>query len=109
MVNIPAGVKHWHGTAPDSWFSHLAVEVKEIDYQAAAYLGIGWVFPFLHAANEVLTARGVFLPLELQATTTTENRLQAGEQTQIDVFGESFGALAVRPGGEPAHQPLADQ
>ena len=27
-VNIPAGVKHWHGAAPDSWFSHLAVEVS---------------------------------------------------------------------------------
>jgi len=26
-MNIPAGVKHWHGAAPDSWFSHLAVEV----------------------------------------------------------------------------------
>ena len=23
VVNIPAGVKHWHGAAPDSWFSHL--------------------------------------------------------------------------------------
>ena len=27
VVNIPAGVKHWHGAAPNSWFSHLAVEV----------------------------------------------------------------------------------
>lgn len=27
VVNIPAGVKHWHGAAPYSWFSHLAVEV----------------------------------------------------------------------------------
>ena len=27
MVNIPVGVKHWHGAAPDSWFSHLTVEV----------------------------------------------------------------------------------
>ena len=27
VVNIPTGVKHWHGAAPDSWFSHLAVEV----------------------------------------------------------------------------------
>ena len=25
--NIPAEVKHWHGAAPDSWFSHLAIEV----------------------------------------------------------------------------------
>jgi 4-carboxymuconolactone decarboxylase len=27
VVNIPAGIKHWHGAAPDSWFSHLAIEV----------------------------------------------------------------------------------
>ena len=27
VVTIPAGVKHWHGAARDSWFSHLAVEV----------------------------------------------------------------------------------
>ncbi|MEA5050002.1 MAG: cupin domain-containing protein [Oscillospiraceae bacterium] len=27
VVNIPAGVKHWHGAAPGSWFAHLAVEV----------------------------------------------------------------------------------
>lgn len=28
VVNIPAGVKHWHGAASDSWFSHLAIEVE---------------------------------------------------------------------------------
>lgn len=27
VVNIVPGIKHWHGAAPDSWFSHLAVEV----------------------------------------------------------------------------------
>ena len=27
VVNIPPEVKHWHGAAKDSWFSHLAVEV----------------------------------------------------------------------------------
>lgn len=26
-VNIPAGVKHWHGAAANSWFQHLALEV----------------------------------------------------------------------------------
>lgn len=31
VVNIPAGVKHWHGAAADSWFSHLAVEVPGQD------------------------------------------------------------------------------
>ena len=28
VVNIPAGIKHWHGAAADSWFAHLAVEVE---------------------------------------------------------------------------------
>lgn len=27
VINIPVGVKHWHGAAPDSWFSHLAIGV----------------------------------------------------------------------------------
>ena len=28
IVNIPAGVKHWHGAAKDSWFAHLAIEIQ---------------------------------------------------------------------------------
>ena len=28
VINIPSNVKHWHGAAPDSWFSHLAIEVE---------------------------------------------------------------------------------
>lgn len=27
VVNIKAGVKHWHGASNNSWFSHLAIEV----------------------------------------------------------------------------------
>ena len=27
VINIAPEVKHWHGAAPDSWFSHLAVEI----------------------------------------------------------------------------------
>ncbi len=26
-INIPTGVKHWHGASRNSWFSHLAIEV----------------------------------------------------------------------------------
>ena len=75
-------------------FGVTPVEAKEIVYQAVAYLGIGRVFPFLHAVNDVLTSRGVKLPLEGQATTTIETRLQGGEQAQIDIFGESMRGFA---------------
>ena len=27
VVNIPAGIEHWHGATQSSWFSHLAIEV----------------------------------------------------------------------------------
>lgn len=27
IIEIPEGAKHWHGAAPDSWFSHLAFEI----------------------------------------------------------------------------------
>ena len=30
-VNIPAGVKHWHGAGPEGWFSHLAIEAPGQD------------------------------------------------------------------------------
>ena len=39
VVNIPAGVKHWHGASPNSWFSHLAIEV------AGEETGSEWLEP----------------------------------------------------------------
>lgn len=66
------------------------VEAKEIVYQAVAYLGIGRVFPFLNATNDVLKDHCVELPLEPQSTTKTETRLAAGIQAQVDIFGESM-------------------
>lgn len=33
VVAIPANVKHWHGAAKDSWFSHIAVEVPGVNTQ----------------------------------------------------------------------------
>ena len=71
-------------------FGVTPVEVKEIVYQAAAYLGIGRAFPFLKAANTILETQGVKLPLEAQATSTMENRRELGTQAQVDIFGEGM-------------------
>src|SRR5271154_4836208 len=48
------------------------IEAKEILYQAVAYVGVAKVYDFLHATNEVLTERGIALPLPGQAGTTPE-------------------------------------
>jgi len=71
-------------------FGMTPVEIKEIVYQATAYLGIGRIFPFLKITNEVLSAKGISLPLPPQATTTAENRCEAGTQAQVDIFGEGM-------------------
>lgn len=71
-------------------FGVTPAELKEITYQAAAYLGIGRVLPFLRANNELLRERGIALPLSPQGTTTRETRREAGTQAQVDIFGDSM-------------------
>ena len=79
-VMLPAALNF--GVAP--------VEIKEIVYQAAAYLGIGRVLPFLKITNEVFTEKGIELPLPPQSAATAENRREMGTQAQVDIFGEGM-------------------
>ena len=59
------------------------VELKELVYHAVPYVGLARVFDYLHAANDVLTAAGVQLPLSGRATSTPQTRhvRQAGAGT----------------------------
>lgn len=66
------------------------VAVKETVYQAVDYLGLGRVLPFLDITNEVFALRGIALPLEGQATTTLDDRLEKGAQAQAAIFGEQM-------------------
>lgn len=62
--------------------------IKEIVYQAADYLGYGRMLPFLNCTNEVFLEKKIPLPLDGQATTTLENRLEKGIEAQAEIFGE---------------------
>lgn len=64
------------------------VEIKEIVYQAVPYLGIGKVYDFLNASNEVLQSNGITLPLEGQSNTTPETRFDKGLALQKSIFGD---------------------
>jgi 4-carboxymuconolactone decarboxylase len=63
-------------------------EVKEIVYQAVPYVGMAKVFDFLHATNEVLTERGIKLPLVGQSKTTPATRAEYGLKVQMQIVGE---------------------
>jgi 4-carboxymuconolactone decarboxylase len=63
-------------------------EAKEIVYQAVPYVGLAKVFDFLHATNEVLTERGVELPLPSQSASTPRTRAKVGLAVQNRIVGE---------------------
>lgn len=68
----------------------MPIVAKEIVYQATDYLGYGRMLPFLNVTNEILTERGIQLPLPGQATTTLDNRLEKGIEAQTEIFGEQM-------------------
>jgi 4-carboxymuconolactone decarboxylase len=78
------------------------VEVKEIVYQAVPYVGMAKVFDFIHATNQVLTDRGIELPLEGQSTTTPETRHELGLAVQTEIIGADrvAGLYAAAPDDE---------
>jgi 4-carboxymuconolactone decarboxylase len=80
------------------------VQAKEIVYQAVPYVGMGKVFDFLHATNDVLTAHGVELPLPGQSTTTPQNRLEKGRHVQGQVVGhDGVDAMYANAPDDLAH------
>ena len=80
------------------------VEVKEIVYQAVPYVGVGKVFDFLHATNDVLKARGVELPLEGQSMTTPETRDEQGLAVQKQIVGaERVDAMYASAAADERH------
>ena len=68
-------------------------ELKEIVYQAVAYVGMGRVFELIHVANGLLADRGVTLPLAGQSTTTRETRFEKGLAAQKAIFGAAIDRM----------------
>lgn len=73
------------GAALDSGVT--PVQVKELTYQAVAYVGVARVIDFIGITNEVLIERGVALPLPGQSTTSPETRMELGLAKQKEIVG----------------------
>ena len=80
------------------------VQIKEIVYQAVAYVGIAKVVDFLHATNTVFRERGIELPLAGQSTTTPETRIAKGIAVQKQVVGdEAVDAMYANAPADEQH------
>jgi 4-carboxymuconolactone decarboxylase len=81
------------------------IEIKEILYQSVPYVGMAKAFDFVHATNEVLTGRGIQLPLEGQSTTSPETRYDKGLAIQKVVFGEVIDQMYAQSPKDQLHIP----
>ena len=66
------------------------VAIKEMLYQATAYLGIGRVHDFLKTTNQIMEQHGISLPLSSQGTTDERSRFEMGLKKQGELFGEGM-------------------
>ena len=79
------------------------IDAKEILYHAVPYVGLAKVFDFLHATNQVLTSRGIELPLEGQSTTSPETRFEKGLAVQKSIFGDMIDKMYRESPPEQMH------
>ncbi|MDO4325841.1 MAG: carboxymuconolactone decarboxylase family protein [bacterium] len=66
------------------------IAIKEVVYQATAYLGIGRIYDFLIVTNQIMEQHGIELPLAPQATTNEKTRFDDGLTKQVELFGENM-------------------
>ena len=66
------------------------VELRETVYQCAPFIGFPRTLNAIGVLNEVLTARGVSLPLPRQGTVEDEERYKKGLAIQAPVYGDEI-------------------
>ncbi|MEX2142561.1 MAG: carboxymuconolactone decarboxylase family protein [Pirellulales bacterium] len=66
------------------------VEIREVIYQAAPFVGFPKVLNALGALNEVFRSKGIQLPLEAQGTVTESQRFEKGKEKQHPLYGDAM-------------------
>lgn len=66
------------------------VELRELIYLCAPFIGFPKVLNALATVNEVFKERGIALPLENQGTVTEENRYEKGAEIQKPLYGNAI-------------------
>lgn len=67
------------------------------------YVGMAKAFDFVHATNEVLSGRGIQLPLAGQSTTSPETRYDKGLAIHKAVFGKAIDQMYERSPKDQLH------
>lgn len=66
------------------------IEIREIIYQLAPFIGYPKVLNALDTINSVFKDRGIKLPLENEATIADSERFNKGKEIQTPIYGEGM-------------------
>ena len=66
------------------------VEIREVIYQCAPFLGFPRTLNAIAAMNETFTQQGISLPLPKQGTVSDENRYEKGLAIQAPLYGDEI-------------------
>jgi len=66
------------------------VEIREVVYQCAPFIGFPKVLNALDTVNSVFKSRGVKLPLENKGTVKENERFEKGKEMQVPLYGEGM-------------------
>jgi 4-carboxymuconolactone decarboxylase len=66
------------------------IEIREIIYQLAPFIGYPKVLNALDTVNSVFKSRGIKLPLQNEATIADSERFDKGKEIQTPIYGEGM-------------------
>ena len=66
------------------------IEIREVVYQTAPFIGFPKVLNALNTINEVFGSRNIQLPLEKKGTITESERLEKGNEQQYPLYGNAM-------------------
>jgi 4-carboxymuconolactone decarboxylase len=66
------------------------IEIREVVYQLAPFIGYPKVLNALDTINSVFKSRGIKLPLQNEGTVTEEQRFEKGKKIQYPIYGEGM-------------------
>jgi 4-carboxymuconolactone decarboxylase len=66
------------------------IEIREVVYQTAPFIGFPKVLNALDTINEVFKSRNIELPLENKGTVTESERLEKGNEQQYPLYGNAM-------------------
>jgi 4-carboxymuconolactone decarboxylase len=66
------------------------IEIREVVYQTAPFIGFPKVLNALETINEVFKSRNIQLPLETKGTVTESQRFEKGKEKQHPIYGDAM-------------------